>query len=241
MLPDLEKERRVLVVEDHRDLGRLLKRHLSDLGCRVVLAESGEIALQQSAEQRFDMILLDIMLPGLDGLEVCRRIRARDAFVPILMLTARSSELDKVLGLETGADDYLTKPFNIRELLARVKATFRRTDLLASQDPLVDPIIDVGILKIDVPQRKVTVGDRTVGLTNKEFELLLHFARNPGRVYTRAQLLDAVWGYSHQGYEHAVNCHINRLRAKIEQDQGNPKLIETVWGVGYKMADPISV
>lgn len=231
-------EKSILIVEDHVDLAAVLRRHLIELGCRVVLARSGEKALQQAEQQVFDLVLLDVMLPGIDGLEVCRRIRSQNSYTPILMLTARSSELDKVVGLEVGADDYLTKPFSMRELIARVKAIFRRAEALSSPASTGAPIIQFGsVLEINVPRREVVVRGRRIELTNKEFELLLHFAQNPGRVYTRAQLLDTVWGYSHEGYEHAVNCHINRLRAKIEEDQRHPKLIQTVWGVGYKISD----
>jgi DNA-binding response OmpR family regulator len=155
--------------------------------------------------------------------------------MPVLMLTARSSEIDKVLGLETGADDYLTKPFSVQELLARIKALFRRMDALAVPRTTPERVINVaGGLRIDPATREVFLKDRPIPLTHKEFDLLRHFAENPGRVYTRAQLLDAVWGYSHEGYEHAVNCHINRLRAKIEPNPSEPQYLLTAWGVGYK-------
>jgi DNA-binding response OmpR family regulator len=179
------------------------------------------------------------MLPDMDGLDVCRELRTRSDYTPILMLTARSGEFDRVLGLELGADDYLTKPFNVRELVARVRAIFRRIERLAgereqsSQAPL-----DFGALRIDLDKRKVAVDGRAIHLTAREFDLLVQFARNPGRVYTRSQLLDLVWGYTAGSYEHTVNTHINRLRAKIEDDPSNPRYIETVWGVGYRFFDP---
>jgi DNA-binding response OmpR family regulator len=227
--------RRVLVVEDEGDLARVVKRHVEDIGCLVRIAPSGESALEAAASQEFDLVLLDVMLPGIDGLEVCRRLRARQQYMPVLMLTARSSEIDKVLGLETGADDYLTKPFSVQELLARIKAIFRRMDALAVSRTTPERVIDVaGGLRIDPTTREVFLNDRPIPLTHKEFDLLRHFAENPGRVYTRAQLLDAVWGYSHEGYEHAVNCHINRLRAKIEPNPSEPQYLLTAWGVGYK-------
>ncbi|MCI0526752.1 MAG: response regulator transcription factor, partial [Nitrospira sp.] len=173
------------------------------------------------------------------GLELCQRLRTKPNYVPILMLTAKSSELDRVLGLEVGADDYLTKPFSIRELLARVKALFRRVEALESQaSPGIQKTIQAGDLMIDVEKRKVTLGGKSVDLTAKEFDLLCQFAQHPGRVYTRTQLLDLVWGYGHEGYEHTVNSHINRLRAKIEKDPAHPHYILTVWGVGYKFFDP---
>jgi len=229
----------VLIVEDHRDLATVLKRHIVNLGCRVVIASDGEEALRVAEKQNFDLVLLDLMLPRIDGLEVCRRIRSQKPYVPILMLTAKSSEVDKIVGLEMGADDYITKPFSVRELVARVKAIFRRAEALAMPHEVDDGPIRFGdILEIDIGSRRVMVRDMQVELTNKEFELLIHFSKNPGRVYSRAQLLDAVWGYSHEGYEHAVNCHINRLRTKIERDPKNPELIQTVWGVGYKMVSP---
>jgi DNA-binding response OmpR family regulator len=174
----------------------------------------------------------------MDGIEVCRRLRARKINTPIVMVTARTTEVDKVLGLEMGADDYIAKPFGIAELTARIKAILRRVDSLAAVAGTETQPINVGTtVRIDPNSRQVTVRGTAVSLTPKEFDLLLHLARNPGRVYSRSQLLDAVWGYSHEGYEHAVNCHINRLRRKIELDQSRPELLLTVWGVGYKLAD----
>jgi DNA-binding response OmpR family regulator len=228
--------RRVLIVEDERDLARVLKRHVEGIGCQVQLAATGEDALAL-ADEEFDLVLLDVMLPGIDGMEVCRRLRSLNRYMPVLMLTARSSDIDKVMGLESGADDYLTKPFSVQELLARIKAIFRRIDALSSPQAVRERPIEIGDgIHIEPGTRDVLVRGQPVDLTQKEFELLLHFAQNPGRVYSRAQLLDAVWGYNHEGYEHAVNCHINRLRAKIEKDPSEPKLLLTVWGVGYKFA-----
>ena len=228
--------RRVLIVEDERDLARVLKRHVEGLGCQVQLAATGEEAVALAHEE-FDLVLLDVMLPGIDGMEVCRRLRSLNRYMPVLMLTARSSDIDKVMGLESGADDYLTKPFSVQELLARIKAIFRRMDAMSSPQAVRERPIDVaGRIHIEPGTREVRVRGQPVDLTQKEFELLMHFARNPGRVYSRAQLLDAVWGYNHAGYEHAVNCHINRLRAKIEKDPSEPKLLLTVWGVGYKFS-----
>lgn len=228
--------RRVLVVEDEPDLARVVKRHVESIDCEVHIASTGEDAVDKAAEG-FDLVLLDVMLPGIDGMEVCRRLRLRRQYMPVLMLTARSSDIDKVLGLESGADDYLTKPFSVQELLARIKAMFRRMDVMSSSRAGTDPRIDAGgEITIEPSTREVRVRGQAIDLTQKEFELLLHFATNPGRVYSRAQLLDLVWGYNHDSYEHAVNCHINRLRAKIEEEPGKPKLLLTVWGVGYKFA-----
>jgi DNA-binding response OmpR family regulator len=182
------------------------------------------------------VVVLDLMLPGLEGLELCRRLRARPDYVPILMLTAKSSEADRVVGLELGADDYVTKPFSLPELVARVKALIRRADALAARPEGVGRI-EIGGLVIDVGARRASVDGRAADLTAKEFDLLLQFARHPGRVYTRDQLLDQVWGAAHQAYPHTVNSHINRLRTKIERDPSRPRYVQTVWGVGYRFMD----
>ncbi len=227
------------MVEDDPDIARLVALHLRDLNCAVDLAGDGEEGLRMAAAAGYDLLILDLMLPGLDGLEVCRRIRAgQEGHVPILMLTAKSTELDRVVGLEVGADDYLTKPFSILELVARVKALFRRVEALSSAAPgRSSSLIRRRGVWIDKEKRKVTVEGREVRLTAKEFDLLVHFAAHPGRVFTRGQLLDQVWGYGHEGYEHTVNSHINRLRAKIEADPSDPRYIETVWGVGYRFPE----
>jgi DNA-binding response OmpR family regulator len=231
--------RNVLVIEDQQDIAHLVRLHLQDLPCKVELAFDGDAGLAAAHKQRFDLVVLDLMLPGIDGLEVCRRLRERPVYTPIMMLTAKAAELDRVLGLELGADDYLTKPFSIRELVARVKAMFRRLEHLESATPATPgETLRSGELFIDVAKRDVRVDGAPVALTSKEFDLLLHFVRNPGRVYTRLQLLDAVWGYGYDGYEHNVNCHINRLRAKVEKDQARPQIILTVRGVGYKLGEP---
>lgn len=239
--------RRVLVVEDHRDIADLVALHLRDAGMTVDVARDGEAGLVHITEQDgaeagtaacgYDLVILDIMLPGVDGLELCRRLRARDDYTPVLMLTAKSSELDRVAGLELGADDYLTKPFSIRELVARVNAIFRRVDALGGAEEAADGIVNVGELIIDLARRRVSLQEAAIELTAREFDLLWHFARHPGRVFSRSQLLDNVWGYGHDGYEHTVNSHINRLRAKIEADPAHPRYILTVWGVGYKFAE----
>lgn len=232
--------KKILVVEDDIDIAHLLELHLKDLSYDVVISGDGEAGWRQASGDGFDLIILDLMLPGLDGLEVCRRLRKASVNTPILMLTAKSSELDRVLGLELGADDYLTKPFSLTELQARVKAILRRVEL--SSRILSDTqseTIAVNDLVIDPSRRSVSVEGNDIELTATEFDLLLHFARNPGRVYSRTQLLDLVWGYGHDGYEHTVNSHINRLRKKIEKDPANADYILTVWGVGYKFTDPL--
>lgn len=217
-----------------------MKLHLADIQCDAEIAASGEAALERFQPDKYDLIVLDLMLPGkVDGLEVCRQLRAQPGYIPILMLTARSAELDRVLGLEMGADDYLTKPFSIPELQARIKALLRRTDALtqSAASKEAEDRIEVEGLEIDVDRRQVVLEGNPVNLTAKEFDLLLYFARHPGRVYTRMQLLDQVWGYSHEGYEHTVNSHINRLRAKIETNPAKPHYVLTVWGVGYKFTE----
>ncbi len=230
-------QHRVLIVEDEREIARLVELHLRDLGCAVTLAHDGDAGLRLAEQGDFDLIVLDLALPGVDGLEICRRVRAHPAYTPILMLTARSSEIDRVVGLESGADDYLTKPFSVRELVARVKAIFRRVEALQGEPAARDEEeIRSGDLAIYPLTRKVDLAGQPVRLTAKEFDLLVQFARNPERVYTRSDLLDLVWGYGHNGYEHTVNSHINRLRAKIETDPSAPRFIQTVWGVGYRFA-----
>jgi DNA-binding response OmpR family regulator len=230
--------RSVLVVEDHREIAELVGLHLRDLGCEVTLVFDGAVGLAEAEARRYDLVILDLMLPGLDGLEVCKRLRAKSIYTPLLMLTSKSAEIDRVLGLELGADDYMTKPFSLTELVARVKAIFRRVDALGAPDKGAAPRrIVAGDLAIDVERRVVTLADNRIELTAKEFDLLVCFAQNPGRVFNRAQLLDKVWGYTHSGYEHTVNSHINRLRAKIEEDPARPKYILTVWSVGYKFLE----
>lgn len=232
--------RNVLIIEDDPDISRLIKINLRDLDCDATIAGNGVDGLNMFNSTHFDLVILDLMLPGMDGLSVCHEMRKGGAYVPILVLTAKSTELDRVVGLEMGADDYLTKPFSIPELMARIKALFRRVDTLtrkARQTEPSIPLIEYAGIKIDVHRRQVSVNDRSVELTAREFDLLVHFARHPGRVFSRVQLLDAVWGYSHGGYEHTVNTHINRLRAKIEKDPSKPCYVQTVWGVGYKFAD----
>jgi len=230
--------KKILIIEDNRDLVHLLQGHLRDLAFQVETAFDGISGFAKADSHNYDLIILDLMLPGLDGMEICRRLRRKSSYVPILMLTAKSSEMDRVVGLEIGADDYLTKPFSIRELLARVKAILRRIEGLTNGAKVDMPdVIRAGDLVIDPEKRSVTLEGKSLNLTAKEFDLLLYFARNPGNVCTRSQLLDRVWGYGYHGYEHTVNSHINRLRAKIEKDPTHPTYILTVWGVGYKFAE----
>lgn len=233
--------KKVLIIEDDKNIVELLRIHLHDLGCDIVSASNGQDGLGLGREERFDLIILDIMLPGLSGMEICRKLRQTDRQTPILMLTARSEEIDKVMGLETGADDYLTKPFSIREFIARVKVIFRRSE---DTSTLPDPtrqvtLIRHGPLEIDLDKRKVTLNQTRIELSPKEFELIALLASNPGKSYSRKRLLNLVWDYDFEGYEHTVNSHINRLRGKIEEDVSNPKFILTTWGVGYRFNEDI--
>jgi DNA-binding response OmpR family regulator len=225
-----------LVIEDDPDIAALISMHLTDNGFAVQVENRGDHGLTAFNQARFDLVVLDLMLPGVDGLTLCREMRSDERYIPILMLTAKSTELDRVLGLEMGADDYLTKPFSLPELVARVKALLRRVDALSAQQTkqAAAAMIETHGLTIDVDQRRVLVHAKEIELTAREFDLLYHLASHPGRVYNRVQLLDKVWGYSYEGYEHTVNTHINRLRAKIETDPAHPAYVQTVWGVGYK-------
>lgn len=236
-IPDNDTKQ-ILVVEDDREIAGLVSLHLQDMGFGVDCVEDGKAALEKYGENEYALIVLDIMLPGVDGFGVCKRIRSEDKSIPILMLTAKAEEIDKVVGLELGADDYLTKPFSIRELIARVKAIFRRieADRESANEPVEEEIRFKGLV-IYPARRKVMLGEETVDLTAKEFDLLLLFARNPGRAYSRQNLLNLVWGYQYNGYSHTVNSHINRLRSKIEQDPSSPRYIRTMWGTGYRFAE----
>jgi DNA-binding response OmpR family regulator len=229
----------VLVIEDDPKVVELLSLHLRDIGLTTEAVSSGNRGLKRALESEYKLIILDLMLPGLGGFEICKKIRATEKHIPILMLTAKSEELDKVLGLELGADDYITKPFSIRELLARVKAILRRTDRYgeANGGP-AGKLLNFGELQIDLEKRIVSLAGRKIELTAKEYDLLVLFAGSPGRAFNRQQLLDAVWGYQFEGYHHTVNSHINRLRSKIEADPSEPRYIKTVWGFGYRFAEP---
>lgn len=231
--------RNVLVVEDDRDLAGLVALHLRDIGCAVEIAYDGLNGLESARSGKHDLAVLDRMLPRLSGLAICREIRASEHYIPILMLTAKATELDRVTGLDAGADDYLTKPFSILELTARVKALFRRMEAFESGPPEGNASLTIGELHLDPARRSAERRGQSLALTAREFDLLLHFARHPGRVFSRSALLDSVWGYGHDGYEHTVNSHINRLRAKLERNPRQPDYILTVWGVGYKFAETL--
>lgn len=231
-------KRRILLVEDEQDIAELVTLHLGDLCDEIVVASDGHAGMRLATSDHWSLIILDLRLPGPNGLEICRAIRRDRPYQPVLMLTSMSAELDRVLGLETGADDYLTKPFSILELVARVRAIFRRVDNMQQQstDGEAETVVNTGNMTIDPARREVILDGRMVDLTAREFDLLDYFARHPGRVFRRSDLLDKVWGYGHEGYEHTVNSHINRLRAKIEDNPSKPEIIVTVWGVGYKFS-----
>jgi len=230
----------ILIVEDDVELSAVVERRLSESGYHVLRAESGPAALALVDERTPDVVLLDIMLPGMDGLEVCRRLRAPHPLLYIIMTTARSDEMDRVVGLEVGADDYVTKPYSLSELVARVRAALRRVQLTleVGED---DAVLDFGQLRIDPARRRVEVRGNEVQLTVLEFDLLLHLARHADRPFTRLQLLADVWDIHYEGYDRTVDSHIQRLRSKIEKHPGKPEYIRTVWGVGYRFQPPDDV
>ncbi|MCA1977432.1 MAG: response regulator transcription factor [Klebsiella quasipneumoniae] len=226
----------ILLVEDDEDIATLLRLNLRDEGYQIVHEADGGQALARLETRVWDAVILDLMLPGVDGLEICRRIRQMTRYLPVIIISARTSEMHRVLGLEMGADDYLAKPFSLLELIARVKALFRRQEAMG-QNLLMDAgRLSCHGLSIDPLSREVRLRGELVDLTPREFELLYYFARHPGEVFSRLALLEQVWGYQHEGYEHTVNTHINRLRSKIERDPAEPDIILTVWGKGYKFA-----
>lgn len=229
--------KKLLIIEDDPDIGDMLDINLRDEGYRVDIATDGITGLKQLKSCSYDLLVLDLMLPGLDGLEICRQVRQLPYYQPIIIISAKSAETQRILGLELGADDYLSKPFSVPELVARIRALFRRIDALERSLQVKTGVIEFGDLLIDPIAHEVKLAGQPIALTSKEFELLLFFARHPGKAFTRMALLDQVWGYSHDGYEHTVNSHINRLRNKIEADTANPQFIQTVWGIGYKFTD----
>jgi len=232
--------RKALVVEDDQDIVELLRIHMADLGCELTTFAEGNAGLEAALNNTYDLIILDVMLPGMEGTEICRRIRGKEIATPILMLTAKSEEFDKVLGLEMGADDYITKPVSIREFIARVKALLRRADRQsAPAEEEKATVFTYGDLTIDLDKRRVSSSGTRIDLSPKEFELLSLLAANPGKSYDRSKLLNLIWGYDFDGYEHTVNSHINRLRTKIEPDVQRPIYILTNWGVGYRFNEEL--
>jgi len=233
-----ENNKNILIVEDDTNISKLIQLQLNDHGFLADIANNGNDGYQKAASGNYILVILDIMLPGLDGLEICKRLRAKKIFIPILILTSRTDEIDKILGLEVGADDYLCKPFSVRELVARVKALCRRiSDWSILSETPVNEEIKIGAFHIDTAKRRVLVNGSDISLTAKEFELLTLLASSPGRVFTREQLLGLIWNYDSMAYVHTVTSHINRLRSKIEEDASKPRFILTEWGVGYKFND----
>ncbi|WP_151993192.1 response regulator transcription factor [Buttiauxella massiliensis] len=232
------KPKKLLIVEDDENIAELLQLHLREEGYEIVHAADGSQGLELLKQGGWDALILDLMLPGVDGLEICRHARTMTRYTPIVMISARSSETHRVLGLELGADDYLAKPFSMLELVARVKALFRRQEAM-SQNLMQDAgTLTFERLTIDPLARDVRLRQQPVELTPREFDLLWFFAKHPGKVFSRLNLLNQVWGYQHEGYEHTVNTHINRLRIKIEDNPAEPEFILTVWGKGYKFIAP---
>lgn len=230
--------KKILIVEDDCNIAELLNIHLRDEGFEITHASDGEVGNALLEREHWDALIFDIMLPGVDGLELCRRVRKREIYVPVIMISARSTEVHRVLGLELGADDYLSKPFSMLELVARVNALFRRQNAMTQTLRMEAGRLIRGELMIDPASREVCLHGKSIVLTPREFELLYYFARNPGKVFSRLNLLNVVWGYQHKGYEHTVNTHINRLRVKIEDTPAEPRWIITVWGQGYKFNVP---
>jgi len=234
--------RNVLLIEDDTDIAALIALHLQDLGCAVTPVADGPAGLAAAVERGpWSLVVLDLGLPRLDGLEICRHLRASGSYTPILILTARAAEQHRVLGLEMGADDYITKPFSVVEFSARVKAILRRAERLSGPSPAGQRVLRLGDLQLDLDRRVAQRAGRSLDLTAKEFDLLAHLMRHPARVFSRAQLLDDVWGTTHDTFEHTVNSHINRLRSKLEPDPAAPRYIVTVWGVGYRFAGAVEL
>jgi DNA-binding response OmpR family regulator len=223
----------ILVVDDEPQIAHLLRDHLEHAGFAVLTAGDGRAALRLAAVERPDLVVLDLGLPGLDGLDVARTLR-RDNLVPIIMLTARGEESDKLVGLELGADDYLTKPFSPKELVARIRAVLRRSEATAAGP---DVILVGPEIELDLPRMEVRVAGRRVELTGTEFQIVAAMARQPGRVFTRAQLLDAVHGVAFESYERAIDAHVKNIRRKLEPDPRAPRYLTTVYGVGYRLAE----
>jgi DNA-binding response OmpR family regulator len=231
---------KILIIEDDRDIAELISIHMKDIGYLADIVHDGKEGLIRSMEKLHDLIILDLKLPGMDGLEICRRLRLEKIDTPIIMLTSKSEEIDKVLGLEIGADDYITKPFSIRELVARVKSVLRRGRREQTQHSPEGRVLECENFYLDVTKRIVRSYGQKVELSPKEFDLLVLLASHPGKTYSRSDLLSQVWGVDFEGFEHTVNSHINRLRSKIEKNMNQPEFIQTTWGVGYKFKDDAS-
>jgi len=233
----MNTEHKILIVEDETDIAELIKVNLMALSLKTEHCADGQLAVERILSGEFSLIILDLMLPGMDGLEICKAVRASRPEQAIMMLTAKSSEIDQVVGLELGADDYMTKPFSIPAFQARVKVQLRRVELLSERiDPTQNQIFSIGRLSIDQTNHTVHLDKDSIDLTSLEFDLLTFFVQRPDQVFSRTNLLDKVWGYDHDGYEHTVNSNINRLRRKLKRKNNQQQIIQTVWGVGYKLS-----
>jgi len=228
---------KILIIEDDHDIAELIFIHMHDIGMEVEILHNGQAGMVRCMEKDHDLIILDLKLPGMDGLEICRKLRLEKINTPIIMLTSKSEEIDKVLGLEIGADDYITKPFSIRELVARVKSVLRRGRREQVEHASENQVLECENLYLNITKRIVKSYGKKVELSPKEFDLLVLLASNPGKTYSRSDLLSQVWGVDFEGFEHTVNSHINRLRSKIEKNMNRPEFIQTTWGVGYKFKD----
>ncbi len=230
--------KQALIIEDDEDIAELVAIHLRDMGFTVVIAQNGRIGYEIASQELFDLVVLDLMLPEMDGFSICKAMRENNNTTPVVMLTARTEEGDKIAGLEFGADIYATKPFNVVEFTTMLKAFFRRLDISRKEAaPDAKQVISAGNLEINIINKTVFIQSKRIELTNKEFDLLLQLASNPGRNYSREELLRLVWGYEYQAYAHTVNSHINRLRSKVESDINHPVYILTSWGTGYRFTD----
>jgi two-component system OmpR family response regulator len=233
---EMDGPKRILIVEDDMPIAELLRLHMQDEGYQVTHCADGTRGLAELRTGRWDALILDLMLPGVDGLEICRQARAMPTYTPIIIISARASEVHRILGLELGADDYLAKPFSVLELVARVKALLRRADAMGKSRRAESGALEMDGVALSPLTREASADGKPLDLTPREFDLLYFFVRNAGKVYSRLDLLNQVWGYQHEGYEHTVNTHINRLRAKIEVNPADPQRILTVWGRGYRYA-----
>ncbi len=239
----MNTKHKVLIVEDDYDIAELIRINLKDAGISTYHISDGALAVDRILDNSYSLIILDLMLPNKSGLDICRSVRESKPEQSILMLTAKSSEIDQIVGLELGADDYITKPFSVANLVARVRTQLRRVEILQArkENTAEDNTVSVGRLNIDINNHSVTVGSKLVELTSTEFDLILFLSKRPDQVFSRADLLDKVWGYDHLGYEHTVNSHINRLRKKLDAIDNDSRdkdseIIQTVWGVGYKLS-----
>jgi len=231
-------QHKILIVEDEADIAELIRVNLVTLSLQTEHCSNGDHALKKILSNDYSLIILDVMLPGMNGLDICKTVRSKKPEQAIMMLTAKGSETDQIVGLELGADDYMVKPFSIPSLLARVRVQLRRVELLANRQSSPEKLksLEIGRLSIDQINHTVHFDRKPIDLTALEFDLLSFFVQRPDQVFSRSNLLDKVWGYEHDGYEHTVNSNINRLRRKLNRQDNQQQIIQTVWGVGYKLS-----